>query len=60
MEDLIKHLKEVAMRALQEIKNLEELEALRIKFLGKNGELTNVLKSVSSLSIDERKVIGAE
>ena len=60
MEDLIKHLKEVAMRALQEIKNLEELETLRIKFLGKNGELTNVLKSVSKFSVEERKVIGAE
>jgi len=33
---------------------------LRIRFLGKNGELTNILKSLSSFSIEERKVIGVE
>lgn len=60
MEDLINPLKEAAMRALQEIKNLEELEVLRIRLLGKNGELTNLLKSLSKFSVEERKVIGAE
>jgi len=39
---------------------MEELESLRIRFLGKNGELTNILKSLSSFSIEERKAIGVE
>jgi phenylalanyl-tRNA synthetase alpha chain len=60
MEDLITPLKETAMKDLQEIKTLEELEAFRIKLLGKNGELTNLLKSLSKFSVDERKIIGAE
>jgi phenylalanyl-tRNA synthetase alpha chain len=60
MKDLIKPLKETAERAFKEIKTNEELEALRKRFLGKNGELTNVLKSLGSLSVDEKKAIGAE
>lgn len=60
MEDLITPLKETVMKDLQEIKTIEELEAFRIKLLGKNGELTNLLKSLSKFSVDERKIIGAE
>lgn len=60
MEDLISKLKEAAEYTLQEAKTIEDLEALRIKFLGRNGELTNLLKSLGSRSIEERKVIGAE
>lgn len=60
MSESIKHLEEVVVRAFEEIKTIEELEALRIRFLGKNGELTNILKSLSSFSIEERKAIGVE
>ncbi|EKQ57979.1 MULTISPECIES: phenylalanine--tRNA ligase subunit alpha [unclassified Clostridium] len=60
MEDLITPLKENVMKALEDIKTLEELEALRVKFLGKNGEVTSLLKSISKFSIDDRKIIGAE
>jgi phenylalanyl-tRNA synthetase alpha chain len=58
--NLISPLKEAAVSALQKVKTPEELEILRVRFLGKNGELTNVLKSVSKFSVEERKVIGAE
>ena len=60
MEDLISPLKEAVMRALQDTKTKDELEAVRIRFLGKYGELTNVLKSVSKFGVDERKIIGSE
>lgn len=60
VENLINNLKEASLKALKEVKTLEELEALRIRFLGKNGELTNLLKSLGNLSIDERKTIGTE
>lgn len=35
-----------------------ELEAARVRYLGKKGVLTNLLKSVGSLSAEERPVIG--
>lgn len=60
MAESINQLKEVVVRAFEEVKVMEELEALRIRFLGKNGELTNILKSLSSFSIEERKAIGVE
>ncbi|MCB2340552.1 phenylalanine--tRNA ligase subunit alpha [Clostridium estertheticum] len=60
VEDLINPLKEAVIRALQEAKTMEQLETLRVRFLGKKGELTSVLKSVNKFSIDERKVIGYE
>lgn len=60
MKDLIKSLKESAIKALEEVETLEDLEAIRIKFLGKNGEVTNLLKSLSTISVDERKTIGSE
>ncbi|MGN1093264.1 MAG: phenylalanine--tRNA ligase subunit alpha, partial [Monoglobaceae bacterium] len=36
---------------------LESLEELRVKFLGKKGELTAVMKGMGALSPDERPVM---
>lgn len=60
MAESINLLKEVVIRAFEEVKTMEELEVLRIRFLGKNGELTNILKTLSSLSTEEKKAIGVE
>ncbi|MDR2771931.1 MAG: phenylalanine--tRNA ligase subunit alpha [Elusimicrobiota bacterium] len=53
---------EIVKEALDEIKaaDAESLEKVRFKFLGKSGTLTQVLRSLSSYSIDEKKTIGAE
>lgn len=60
MKDLIKSLKESSIKGLEEVKTLEDLEALRVRFLGKNGEITSLLKSLGSLNIEERKIVGLE
>ena len=39
---------------------LQELEEVRVKYLGRKGALTGVLKSLSSLSADEKRTIGKE
>lgn len=39
-------------------RNRWDLEALRVKYLGKKGELTAVLKQMGKLSAEERPVIG--
>ncbi|MDD2999108.1 MAG: phenylalanine--tRNA ligase subunit alpha [Candidatus Riflebacteria bacterium] len=36
-----------------------DLEALRVKYLGKKGEVTELLKGLGKLSIEERKTAGA-
>lgn len=60
MDQTMKTIEESIRKALVQVKSLEELEAVRIKFIGKNGELTNLLKNMKNLSIDEKKLIGAE
>ena len=39
MEEKIKNLKEQAMKKLEEIKNAQDVENLRVEFLGKKGEV---------------------
>ncbi|MGP1544136.1 MAG: phenylalanine--tRNA ligase subunit alpha [Candidatus Fimenecus sp.] len=56
-----KQLEEIRLKALEEIKSLENgeaIEAFRIKTLGKKGTLTNILKQMGSLSAEERPLIG--
>ena len=47
-----------ALQALDAVKDAAELDALRVRFLGKKGELTAVLKSMGKLSAEERPVMG--
>ncbi|MBQ9066306.1 MAG: phenylalanine--tRNA ligase subunit alpha, partial [Clostridia bacterium] len=47
-----------AEEALRSVSSLEELENIRVKFLGKKGALTAVLKTMGSLSPEERPVVG--
>lgn len=47
-----------AEAALKSIETLEELDNVRIKFLGKKGALTAVLKTMGSLTPEERPVVG--
>ena len=43
---------------LQEAHDMQTLENIRVKFLGKKGELTAILKQMGKLSAVERPVIG--
>lgn len=54
-------LKSIEMRAKEELEKITEqkmLEDLRVKFLGKKGEITTILKQMGKLSAEERPVIG--
>ena len=59
MIEQLNSLREMAKSALLEANTPAELEALRIRFLGKKGELTAILKSMGALSAEERPVMGA-
>lgn len=45
--------------ASADIKSGEDLEEVRVKYLGKKGRLTDILKQLGKLSPEERPVIGA-
>ena len=58
MKEQLEKIKQEALAALAATKESVDLEALRVKYLGKKGELTAVLKQMGKLSAEERPVIG--
>lgn len=58
MKDALKQIGQTAIAELEKCNDLKELENLKIRFLGKKGELTAVLKQMGKLSPEERPVIG--
>jgi phenylalanyl-tRNA synthetase alpha chain len=51
-------LKQEAIRQLEQAATSAELTELRVKFLGKKGALTEILRGMGALSAEERPVIG--
>jgi len=58
LKEKIEALRLEAIEALSLAQSLQEIEALRVKFLGKKGELTAILKMMGSLSAEERPIMG--
>ena len=59
---LLKNLDELQARALKELEesaSSEALEQWRVAFLGRRGELTQVLRGLSSIAPEERRTVGA-
>ena len=59
MKEKIMQIKEVATEELNQVTDLKALNDLRVKYLGKKGELTQVLRGMGALSAEERPVIGS-
>ncbi len=58
MKELMQQLRESAVKAILDSDGAESLEALRVKYLGKKGELTAILRQMGSLSAEERPAMG--
>jgi phenylalanyl-tRNA synthetase alpha chain len=59
MSEQIEELKQKALQELKRIDNIKDLETWRVHYLGKKSPLTQILRSLATLSIDERKAVGA-
>lgn len=59
MKEQLEKIKAQAMQALESVSDLKLLDELRVKYLGKKGELTAVLRGMGALSPEERPKIGA-
>lgn len=55
----IEKIKAEAQEQLAGINNPKDLEAWRVHYLGKKSPLTQILRGLASLSIEERKAVGA-
>ena len=59
MTDKINQIKQIALEHIKAAADLKALDDIRVKFLGKKGELTDVLKMLGTLSKEERPKFGA-
>ena len=58
MKALMQELRENALNAISDAESIDSLDALRVRYLGKKGELTAILKQMGKLSAEERPVMG--
>lgn len=58
MKERLGVIRDAAINSIKNVTNLVELEELRVKYLGKKGELTSVLRDMGKLSPEERPVMG--
>lgn len=58
MQEKLMQIQEVALKEIEEASNSAALSDIRVKYLGKKGELTTILKSMGGLSKEERPIVG--
>ncbi|MBO7423102.1 MAG: phenylalanine--tRNA ligase subunit alpha [Oscillospiraceae bacterium] len=58
MKEMMEKLREASIKAILESEDVDSLEALRVKYLGKKGELTGILRQMGRLSAEERPLMG--
>ena len=58
MKDQLQKIKEEVLEQLEKAKSRDILRDLEVKYLGRKGKLTVILKSIAEMAEDERKVIG--
>ena len=58
MKELMQKLREASLEAVAAAPSMELLEELRVRYIGKKGELKNILRQMGQLSAAERPVMG--
>ena len=58
MKEMLQKLREASVAAILQADDITALENLRVKYLGKKGELTAILKQMGRLSAEERPAMG--
>ena len=59
MKGKIEEIKTLAKTSIENANDLKELDEIRVKYLGKKGELTAILRGMGALSAEERPIIGS-
>lgn len=58
MKEKLEEIRKSALEELKKAKDKAEIENMRVKYLGKKGELTQILRGMGKLTAEERPVIG--
>jgi phenylalanyl-tRNA synthetase alpha chain len=59
MLEKIEEIKTEALKQIDGIDNVKDLESWRVHYLGKKSPLTQILRGLATLSMEERKAVGA-
>ena len=58
IEEELEKLSELAHKKINDAKSNNELEDLRVSFLGKKGKVSTILRNMGKLKADQRPIIG--
>ncbi len=58
MKEQIEQIKNASIKEINDAKDQKNLQDIKVKYLGKKGELTTVLRGMGGLSAEERPLIG--
>ena len=58
MKDILEKIRKEAMERMESAENLDRLNEIRVAYLGKKGELTQVLKSMKDVAKEDRPKVG--
>ena len=59
MKEQIEQIRQNAMKEIESVRDEKELNDIRVKYLGKKGELTALLRGMGALSAEERPIVGS-
>ena len=59
MKEKLEQISKETIAKIETLNSMQELQDLRVKVLGKKGELTEILRGMKDLSPEERPVVGA-
>lgn len=60
MQQKIGGLRDDALESIKKAESMQELEKLRVSLLGKKGKVTEILKGIKDLPVEQRKTVGKE
>lgn len=59
MKEKINQIRQIFMTEIQNCTTLEDLQNLKVKFLGKNGEFTSLMKGLKDVPFEQKPTMGA-
>ena len=59
MKEKLAEIRNKAKEQIEKVEDLQSLNDIRVKILGKKGELTEILRGMGALSAEERPVVGS-
>lgn len=60
MQEQLKKIQQTAVEEIKKAQTLDQLKEIDVKYLGRKGELTNILKGLKDLSDEEKRTVGPQ